>query len=109
MLSGPQANIVEQIMFVIVILACLYGLVASYKRYKTLAGADLMFLGFLLYGAYAALAIFLPGPGGSYFIDFTLVGELNSQTAVHFVSLAMRLGLILIIIGLFRIGRAAKE
>lgn len=96
---------IEQIMYVVILLSCLYGVVVSYKSYKTLPGADLLMLGFLVYVAYTALAIALPGLGGSYFHDFTLVGDLSNETTMHFLSLAFRLGLVIVIIGLYRVGR----
>lgn len=108
MMGGVVASAIEEVAFAIVILICLYGMVMSYRRYKTLPGADLMLLGFLLYGAYALLAIFLPGWGGSYFNNFTLVGNLGKGTQLYFLSLALRLGLIFVLIGLYRIGRGMK-
>ncbi len=99
---------IEQLMYVVILLASLYGVVVSYKSYKTLAGADLLMLGFLLYVAYTALALALPGVRGSYFHDFTLVGNLDGTTAMHFVSLVFRLGLVFVIIGVARVGRRSK-
>ena len=81
----------------------------NYKSYKTRSGADLLMLGFLLYVAYAALALALPGMGGSFFHDLTMVEDLCSQTALHFLSLAARLGLVIVIIGLARVGRSSQE
>ena len=100
--------IIENGSFVAMLVMCLIGAYSSFKHYKTLPGADLMFLGFLLYGVYALLAFTGPGFTGSYFSDFSKLGKLNSLTYLYFVSFALRLGLVLVIIGFFRIARGLK-
>jgi len=100
--------IIENGSFVAMLLLCLLGAYASFKHYKTLPGADLMFLGFLLYGLYALLAFTGSGFTGSYFDDFSKLGKLNSLTYIYFVSFALRLGLILVLVGLFRVARGLK-
>ena len=105
MTAAQMSSWVEQISYVLILLLCVYGVAKSYKCYKTTAGADLLLLGFLMYGAYTVLAILLPGIGGSFFHDFTMVATLSSQTAMYFLSLVFRLGLVFVMIGLLRIGR----
>lgn len=100
--------IIENASFVAILLLCLLGAYSSFKRYKTMPGADLLFLGFLLYGLYALLAFTGSGFTGSYFDDFSKLGKLSSLTYVYFVSFALRLGLIFVIVGLFRVARGMK-
>ena len=105
MTAAQMSSWIEQISYVVILLLCIYGVAKSYKCYKTIAGADLLLLGFLMYGAYALLAISLAGIGGSFFHDFTMVATLTSKNAMYFLSLVFRLGLVFVMIGLFRIGR----
>ena len=86
----------------------IFGAYASFKHYKSLPGADLMFIGFLLYGFYALLAFTGPGFTESYFSYFSKIGKLNSENYIFFVSFALRLGLVLVVIGLVRVARGLR-
>jgi hypothetical protein len=109
MSAAEISSWIEQISYVVILLLCIYGVAKSYKQYKTRVGGDLLLLGFLMYGAYALLAISLSGIGGSYFHDLTMVGMLNSKNVMYFLSLIFRLGLVFMIIGLFRMGRRTTD
>jgi hypothetical protein len=100
--------IIENGMFLLTLLVCLYATIACLKFQKTVPGADLMAIGFMLYGIYALLAIVAPGFNGSFFEDFIFVAKLQRGTEMYFVALALRLGLILIVAGMFRVGRGLK-
>jgi len=100
--------IVENGAFIAIFIICLIGAYASFKQYKNLPGADLIFLGFLLYGVYSLLAFTGSGFTGSFFDDFSKVGKLNSLNYIYFVSFALRLGLVLVIVGFFRVARGLK-
>ena len=107
-MNNIPALIIENVAFIAILVICLVSARASFKHHKTLPGADLMFLGFMLYLIYALLAITIPGFMGSYFYDFGHLGKLNTDTFVYFISCLLRLGLILVLIGLCRIGRNLK-
>ncbi len=100
--------IIENGSYALIFLLCIYSAFTSYRTYTTTKGADLAAIGFLLYSIYALLAIAGPGFTGSYFRDFSKVGKVESASLVYFISFTMRLGLILLVIGLFRIGRNIK-
>ena len=102
------ALLIENGSFVTILLICCIGAYTSFKHYKTLPGADLMFIGFMLYGLYGLLAFTGPGFTESYFSYFSKIGKLDSSSYVFFVSFTLRLGLILAIVGLFRIARGLK-
>jgi hypothetical protein len=101
--------LLEQASHALILILSLYGVLISYKCYKTKPGADLLLLGFLLYLGYTVLALALPGYGGSYFHEFTMVATLESKTALHFLSLVFRLGLVFVIIGIYRISRSTAD
>jgi len=107
-MSALTALIIENGSFILMFLFCLFGVYMSSKYYKSVPGADLVLIGFLCYGIYALLAFTGPGFTGSYFNDFSRVSTLSSQTFVYFISFALRLGLILVIIGILRIARGLK-
>jgi hypothetical protein len=100
--------IIENASYVIIFLACAYGAYINFKQSKTMPGADILSIGFLLYGIYGMLAFAGPGFTGSYFSAFARVGVLDSATVMYFISYALRLCMILIIIGLFRLARNVK-
>ncbi len=108
MMSPVFSAISESCLIVVISLLGLYALAISYKHSKTIPGADLLFLGFLLYAAYPLVALATVGFTESFFDNFTLVSAFDSDTYIYFVSYALRLGLILAIIGLFKIGRSLK-
>ncbi len=107
-MSELAALIIENGSFIIMFLFCLFGIYVSSKHYKSVPGADLVLIGFLSYGIYALLAFTGPGFTGSYFMGFTQVSTLSSQTFVYFISFALRLGLILVIVGILRIAGGLK-
>lgn len=107
-MSALAALIIENGSFIAMFLFCLFGIYVSSKYYKSVPGADLVLIGFLSYGIYALLAFTGPGFTGSYFMSFTQVSKLSSQTFVYFISFALRLGLILVIVGILRIARGLK-
>ncbi|UCD57412.1 MAG: hypothetical protein JSV16_16675 [Candidatus Hydrogenedentota bacterium] len=107
-MSVVLSLIIENGSFVAIFLISLFGAYVSFKSYKTLPGADLVSVGFLLYAVYALLAFTGPGFTGSYFNDFSGIGRFDSSSLTHLISCTSRLGLILVVIGLFRIGRRLK-
>lgn len=108
MMSFALSRTIENISLVVLFLMCMYGAYVNYKHYKTLPGADLVSVGLLCYGIYGLLAFTGSGFNGSYFRDWSLIGRLDSLSFLYFLSWALRLGLILVIIGLYRIGRSLK-
>ena len=107
-MSDLAALIIENGSFIAMFLFCLSAIYVSSKYYKSVPGADLVLVGFLFYGIYALLAFTGPGFTGSYFSDFSHTAKLNSQTFVYFISFALRLGLILVLVGILRIARGLK-
>ncbi len=108
MMSVILATTIEIGLIAVTFLIVLYALAISYKHSKTIPGADLLFLGLLFYAAYPLAALGAAGFTQSFFDNFCLVGEINSVSYMFFVSYAARLGLILAIIGLFKVGRSLK-
>jgi hypothetical protein len=100
--------IIEIASFIAIFLLCLHGAYATFKHSKTVPGADLIFLGLLLYGLYALLAVTGSGFTESYFGNFSAIGTLNSANFMYFLSCVLRLGLILVVIGLLRVARNLK-
>ena len=107
-MSDLTALIVENGSFIVMFLFCLFSVYLASKHYKTVPGVDLMLLGFLIYGIYALLAFTGPGFTGSYFDGFRGIGKLKSANAVYFISIVLRLGLILVMIGILRLGKNLK-
>jgi len=108
MMSVILATTIEICLIVVILLLGLCALAISYKHYKTIPGADLLFVGLLFYVAYPLAALGAAGFTQSFFDNFYMIGEISSVSYMFFVSYAARLGLILAIIGLFKIGRSLK-
>ncbi|MBI4832792.1 MAG: hypothetical protein HY801_14825 [Candidatus Lindowbacteria bacterium] len=100
--------VIENGSYVVIFLACAYGAYVNLKQSKTVPGADILAIGFLIYGIYGMLAFAGPGFTGSFFSALAKVGVLDSTTTVYFISYAARLSIILVIIGLFRVARNVK-
>jgi hypothetical protein len=107
-MSDLTALIIENGSFLAMFCFCLYGVYLTSRYYKTVPGVDLLMIGFLVYGVYALLAVTGPGFTGSYFNDFSRISKLNSQNYVYFISFALRLGLLLVMAGLLKVGRGSK-
>ena len=100
--------ILENASFVVIFLLCIFGISACYKHNKTLPGADLLLIGFLLYAMYGMLAWAVSGFNGSFITDWSRTAVLDGKTFAHFLAYGLRLGLILVLMGIFRIGRDLK-
>jgi hypothetical protein len=100
--------IIENASFIAIFLLCLYGIMFCRKHTKTIPGADLLFIGFLLYAVYAVLAWAVSGFTGSFITDWSRCGALDIDSFSHFLAYGLRLGLILVLIGIFRIARSLK-
>jgi hypothetical protein len=100
--------IIENGSFIAIFLLCIFGVAASYKHNKTLPGADLLLLGFLLYAIHGVLSWAVSGFTGSFIADWSQTAVLKGATFPHFLAYGLRIGLILILIGIFRIGRNLK-
>lgn len=100
--------VIENASFIAVFLFCLCGIAACYKHSKTLPGADLLLIGFLIYAIYSLLGWAVPGFNGSFITDWSRIGMLSSASFKHFLAYGLRLGLILIIIGIFKVARGLK-
>ncbi|NQU07886.1 MAG: hypothetical protein HQ583_04935, partial [Candidatus Abyssubacteria bacterium] len=98
-MSIGVALVIENGCFAVIALLCIYGLIACQKHTKTIAGADLLVLGLLFYCTSALFAMGATGFTGSFFDGFTRVVYLNNSSYMYFLSVAMRLGLILVIVG----------
>jgi hypothetical protein len=99
---------IENASFIAIFLLCLYGAVSVRKHTKTIPGADLLLIGLLLYAAYAVLAWAVSGFTGSFLTDWSRTAVLDGSTFPHFLAYGLRLGLIVVLVGIFRIGRALK-
>jgi hypothetical protein len=98
----------ENASFIGVFLLCVFGISASYKHNKTVPGADLLTIGFLLYALHGVLAWAVPGFTGSFMADWSRTGVLNGDSFAHFLAYGLRIGLIFILIGIFRMARDLK-
>lgn len=107
-MSVGVALVIENGCFAVIVLLCIYGLFVCRKHTKTIAGADLLVLGLLFYCTSALFAMGAIGFTGSFFDGFTRVIYLNNSSYMYFLSVVMRLGLILVIVGLLRMGRSLK-
>ena len=107
-MSYELSVIIENAIFIAIFLVCLFGAYFNYKRAKTLPGVGLVALGLMMYGIYALLAFTGPGFTGSFIRDFSKVGRLNTDNFVYFVSFALRLGLLPIVVGVYGIARSLK-
>ena len=101
--------VIEDAVFVTTLLLCLYGLVSCYKYMKTVAGADLLIAGLLFYGISILFALGTTGFETSFFENFTRVSVLDQYSYMYFLGVVPRLGLILVIVGLFRMAEGVKE
>ncbi len=100
--------IIQNASFVAVFLLCLYGVMSVRAHAKTVPGADLLLIGFLLYAGYGMLCWSLPGFTGSFIADWSRTAVLDGGTLMHFIAHALRLGMILILVGVFKVGRSLK-
>ena len=100
--------VIENASFVIMFLLCACGIAASHKHSKTLPGADLLLIGFLIYAIYAMLGWAAAGFTGSFMTDISRTGNLNSVVFKYFLAYGLRLGLILVLVGIFRVARGLK-
>jgi hypothetical protein len=103
------AIIIEDILFVLFLLLCLYGLISCYRHIKTVPGADLLVAGLLFVGISVLFALGASGFGASFFENFSRVGLLTGRSYMYFLGTVPRLGLILVIVGLFRMAKSVKE
>ena len=107
-MSDTITVLIENASFIAIFLLCLYGVVSVRKHNKTVPGADLLLIGFLLYASYGMLCWTAPGFNGSFIADWSRTATLNGGTLMHFIAQALRLGLILIVVGMFKIGSGLK-
>ena len=99
---------IENASFVTIFLLCLYGAMSVRAHTKTVPGADLLLIGLLFYAAYAILAWTASGFTGSFITDWSRTAVLDGQTFKHFLAYGLRLGMILVLVGIFRLGRDSK-
>jgi hypothetical protein len=101
-------TVIENATFIVISLLCLYGVLSVRKYTKTVPGADLLLVGFLLYAIYGVLAWAAAGFTGSFITDWSRTAVLDGDTFPHFLAYGLRLGLIVILVGIFRIARSLK-
>jgi hypothetical protein len=102
-MSNELSVIIENVLYIAMFFVCFFGAYSNYKKANVLPGAGMVALGFVMYGTYALLACTGPGFTGSFFRDFSKLGVLNSDNFVYFISFALRLGIIPIIIGIHKL------
>ena len=107
-MSKTALIIIENASFIAIFLLCLYGAISVRKHAETVPGADLLLIGFLVYAGYGMLSWGAPGFVGSFIEDWTQTAGLGCKTALHFVAYGMRLSLLLILVGILKIGRGLK-
>lgn len=107
-MSGLLCRVIENASFAGMLVICLLGAYAAYKRREELPGADLIALGLILHATYSLLAISVPGFTGSYFEAYAKVGAFESASVGYYISYPLRLGQIIAVAGLFRVGRHLK-
>lgn len=108
MIDPVLTIVIENASFVAIFLVCIYGVAASQKHRSTLPGADLLLIGFLLYAMYGLLGWAAAGFNGSFITDYSRTAALGSVTAKYFITMTLRLGLILILVGIFRVAKGQK-
>ncbi|GAB4345728.1 MAG: hypothetical protein Kow0099_26310 [Candidatus Abyssubacteria bacterium] len=99
---------IENASYIAIAIICFYGAYLSYKRAENTPGAKLVFIGLVLYGAYAFLAFAVPGFDWSLLDAYTKLARPELSTVGYFVTVLLRLGLVLVIAGLFQMGRSLK-
>ena len=107
-MSDTANVIIENASFITIFLLCLYGVLLVRAHTKTVPGADLLLVGLLLYAGYALLSWSSPGFTGSFITDWTRIPALSGGSLLHFIAQALRFGLILIVIGVFKVGVGLK-
>lgn len=107
-MSDTIKIVIENASFVAIFLLCLYGAMSVRAHIKTVPGADLLMIGLLLYAAYAMLAWTASGFNGSFITDWSRTAVLDGGTFKHFLAYGLRLGMILALVGIFRLGRESK-
>lgn len=101
--------IIENGSFIAIFLISIALVYASSRKAKTVPGANLLMAGFLMYAMYGLLAVTGPGFTGSLFRDFSKIGVLVMANFVYFLSWGLRAGMVLIIIGIYRMARSLQS
>lgn len=107
-MSPTLSLIIENGSFIAIFIICLYGAYSSYRRSTSMPGAQIIFFGFALYAIYGLLAFTVPGFNGSLLDSYARLGKPSVATIGFFVTIPLRLGMILVIVGLLRTGRSLK-
>jgi hypothetical protein len=100
--------ILENVLYIAIFLLCMVGVVMSYKHNKTIPGADLLTLGFLVWGMSGLMAWATAGFNGSYILSYCHIGMIDGISAKFAIAYALRGGLILVIIGIFKMARGPE-
>ncbi len=108
-MDAMLAALIENASFLTIFSLSLYGVLSVRKHTKTLPGADLLLVGFLFFSGYGMLCWTAPGFNGSFMADWSLTATLNGGTLMHFIALALRLGLILVVVGMLKIASGLKN
>ena len=107
-MSSTAMVIIENASFIAIFLLCVCGALAVRKHTETTPGADLLLIGLLLYAGYGMLCWAAPGFTGSFITYWTRAAVLDGTTLMFFIAHGLRLGLILILVGVFKVGRGLK-
>ena len=99
---------IEDAVFVITLLLCVYGLVSCYRHRKTVAGAETLIAGLMFYGISVLFALGATGFAAGFFENFSRVALLDQYSYMYFLGVLPRLGLILVFVGLFRMAEGVK-
>ena len=102
-------TLIENAVFIAIFLLCMYGAASCYRHSKTLPGADLLLLGFVVYGIYGMLGWAAAGFNGSFMEDYSRTGMVDMASIRYVLAVVLRLGLIILLVGIFRVARGHKS
>ena len=108
-MSIAVTTFIENAVFIAIFLVCMYGVASCYKHTKTLPGADLLLLGFLLYGIYAMLGWAAAGFNGSFMEDYSRTGMVDMVSIRYVLAYVLRLGLVVLLVGIFKMAKGQKS
>ncbi len=109
-MSVTVTTLIENAAFIAIFLLCMYGAASCNKHSKTLPGADLLVLGFVIYGIYGMLGWAAAGFTGSFMEDYSRTTVVTDTASLRFIiACVLRLGLIILLIGLFKVARGHKS
>ncbi len=107
-MSPALSYTIENGSYIVICILCSYGAYFLYKRAANTPGAYLISVGFIMYAVYGLLAFAVPGFNWSLLDAYAKLATPELSTIGYFVTVLLRLGLVLAIVGLFQLGRSLK-